>query len=256
MEIKEKKEPQKGPQKKPIKSKGGSQILLIILFIIVGLWIIMMMQNRNSTRAITWDYSTLIENVKAGKVREVTIVDQEVQNGIAIETINGVGKEINFNSYIPYSTTDLVPILIENNVNVKGQPKRQSIFPLLLLNILPILVIGLLLWFFMFRQVQGSNNKAMSFGRSKARLLTKEDAGVTFKDVEGCKEAKEELAEVVHFDSVPGDTADAKPHTFYNTSVNNGFIVGYCAFASTAMFVIDTCHPSSIIKGKFAALVG
>ena len=51
----------------------------------------------------------------------------------------------------------------------------------------------------MFRQVQGSNNRAMSFGKSRARLLTKEDVKVTFKDVEGCKEAKEELQEVVQF---------------------------------------------------------
>ena len=51
----------------------------------------------------------------------------------------------------------------------------------------------------MFRQVQGSNNRAMSFGKSRARLLTKEDVKVTFKDVEGCKEAKEELVEVVQF---------------------------------------------------------
>ena len=185
--------------KKPIQAKGGNQILLIILLIVVGLWVIMLMQDKNSSKEVTWDYSVLIANIKAGKVLEVTIVDQNVTNGHAIETINGVKKDILFNSYIPYSATDLVPILIENNVNVKGQQKKQNILPLLILNILPIVIIALLLWFFMFRQAQGSNNKAMSFGKSKARLLNKEDTNVTFKDVEGCKEAKEELVEVVQF---------------------------------------------------------
>ena len=88
-------------------------------------------------------------------------------------------------------------MLIENNVKVKGEENKPSYFSIILVNLLPILAIGFLLWFFMFRQVQGSNNRAMSFGKSRARLLTKEDVKVTFKDVEGCKEAKEELVEVV-----------------------------------------------------------
>ena len=90
-------------------------------------------------------------------------------------------------------------MLIENNVKVKGAEEKPSYLSIILINLLPILAIGFLLWFFMFRQVQGSNNRAMSFGKSRARLLTKEDVKVTFKDVEGCKEAKEELVEVVQF---------------------------------------------------------
>lgn len=179
--------------------KGGNQILFILLLAVLGLWIVMLMQNKKEQKEVVWDYSTLVNNVAEGKVQEVTIIDQEIKNGKAFEELNGVKKEITFTSYIPYSTTDLVPLLIANNVKVRGEERKQNIIPLLLINLLPILAIGFLLWFFMFRQVQGSNNRAMSFGKSKARLLTKEDAGVTFKDVEGCKEAKEELSEIVHF---------------------------------------------------------
>ncbi len=187
------------PNRKPVPAKGGNQILLIILLVVIGLWVVMLMQERGNEHELLWDYSTLVENVKEGKVRSLTIVDQNIRNGHAVEIINGSPKDIIFRSYIPYSATDLVPLLIEHNVDFKGQEEKQSILPLLVLNLLPIIVIGLLLWFFMFRQVQGSNNKAMGFGKSKARLLTKEDVGVTFKDVEGCKEAKEELVEVVQF---------------------------------------------------------
>lgn len=179
--------------------KGGNQILFILLLAVLGLWIVMLMQNKKEQKEVVWDYSTLVNNVAEGKVLEVTIIDQEIKNGKAFEELNGVKKEITFTSYIPYSTTDLVPLLIANNVKVRGEERKQNIIPLLLINLLPILAIGFLLWFFMFRQVQGSNNRAMSFGKSKARLLTKEDAGVTFKDVEGCKEAKEELSEIVQF---------------------------------------------------------
>ncbi len=185
--------------KKPVPAKGGNQVLLIILLVVIGLWVVMLMQERNNDQETPWEYSKLIENIKEGKVRSLTIVDQNIRNGHAVEIINGNPKDIKFRSYIPYSATDLVPLLIEHNVDFQGQEEKQSILPLIILNILPIVVIGMLLWFFMFRQVQGSNNKAMGFGKSKARLLTKEDVGVTFKDVEGCKEAKEELVEVVQF---------------------------------------------------------
>ncbi len=189
----------KSSNKKPIPTKGGNQVLLIILLVVIGLWVVMLMQERGNDNEVMWDYSTLVANIKEGKVKTLTIVDQNIKNGHAVEIINGNPKDILFKSYIPYSATDLVPLLIEHDVDFKGQEEKQSLLPLLILNILPIIVIGLLLWFFMFRQVQGSNNKAMGFGKSKARLLTKEDVGVTFKDVEGCKEAKEELVEVVQF---------------------------------------------------------
>lgn len=185
--------------KKPVPAKGGNQVLLIILLVVIALWVVMLMQERGNDQEIMWDYSTLIANVKEGKVRSLTIVDQNIKNGHAVEIINGNPRDIIFKSYIPYSATDLIPLLIEHNVVFKGQEEKQSLLPLIILNILPIIIIGMLLWFFMFRQVQGSNNKAMGFGKSKARLLTKEDVGVTFKDVEGCKEAKEELVEVVQF---------------------------------------------------------
>lgn len=178
---------------------GGNQIIIILLLTMVVVMAVMYFQKTPQTKTVEWDYSTVVQKVKEGVVDEVTIVDQNIRDGKAHENINGRVNMISFYSYIPFSASGFVDLLIENNVKVKGEENKPSYFSIILVNLLPILAIGFLLWFFMFRQVQGSNNRAMSFGKSRARLLTKEDVKVTFKDVEGCKEAKEELVEVVQF---------------------------------------------------------
>ena len=186
-------------QSMPQSGGGGNQIIIILLLTMVVVMAIMYFQKTPQVKAQEWDYSTVVQKVKEGVVKEVTIVDQNIRNGKAIETVNGKITEINFYSFIPFTASGFVNLLIDNNVKVRGEAEKPSYLSLILVNLLPILLIGFLLWFFMFRQVQGSNNRAMSFGKSRARLLTKEDVKVTFKDVEGCKEAKEELQEVVQF---------------------------------------------------------
>ena len=77
--------------------------------------------------------------------------------------------------------------------------RKDTTLSTMLINILPILLIIGLFWFFMFRQMQGGSNKAMSFGKSKARLVNHSDKVVTFSDVAGVDEAKEELHEIIEF---------------------------------------------------------
>jgi len=85
-----------------------------------------------------------------------------------------------------------------NNVDWK-QETYETIWPGLLLNIVPFILIVAIFWFFMFRQMQGGSNKAMSFGKSRARLVNHSDKVVTFSDVAGVDEAKEELQEIIEF---------------------------------------------------------
>ena len=177
----------------PQSGGGGNQIIIVLLLTMVVVMAVMYFQKNPQEKAVEWDYSTVVQKVKEGAVTEVTIVDQNIRNGKAFETVNGKINETSFYSFIPFTANGFVDLLIENNVKVKGEENKPSYFSIILVNLLPILAIGFLLWFFMFRQVQGSNNRAMSFGKSRARLLTKEDVKVTFKDVEGCKEAKEEF---------------------------------------------------------------
>ena len=76
---------------------------------------------------------------------------------------------------------------------------ESNIWPAILLNFLPLVLIIAVFWFFMFRHMQGGSNKAMSFGKSRARLVNQSDKVVTFNDVAGVDEAKEELMEIIEF---------------------------------------------------------
>ena len=75
----------------------------------------------------------------------------------------------------------------------------SAVWQSLLINILPLVLIFGVFWFLMFRQMQGSSNKAMSFGKSRARMVNQGDKKVTFNDVAGVEEAKEELVEIIEF---------------------------------------------------------
>jgi len=103
---------------------------------------------------------------------------------------------------IEFETHDF-PALWEEELKAQRiEPDLQEdggIFTTLLVNILPILLIIGVFWFFMIRQMQGGSNKAMSFGKSRARRISPGDKMVTFKDVAGVDEAKEELQEIIEF---------------------------------------------------------
>jgi len=139
-------------------------------------------------------YTELLDSVNQGEVLAVTIQGQKV-SGVLID-------DRRFTSFIP-DDPGFVDLLVRNNVQVEAEPEEQagwlstiliSWFPMLLL-------IGV--WIFFMRQMQGGGGKAMSFGRSKAKMLSQEDSKVTFADVAGVDEAKDELTEVVDFLSNP-----------------------------------------------------
>lgn len=138
-------------------------------------------------------YSQFLEKVRAGDVKQVTIEDRN---------ISGVTQNDKaFVTYLPTISESALSTLVENNVVVRGKPPEQ---PSLLMNIFVswfpiILFIGV--WIFFMRQMQGggSGRGAMSFGRSRARLLGEDQVKVTFADVAGVDEAKEEVQELVEF---------------------------------------------------------
>ncbi|MBV9221172.1 MAG: ATP-dependent zinc metalloprotease FtsH, partial [Methylobacteriaceae bacterium] len=165
--------------------------LWVIIFTLV-LALVMLFQNpgqRSTTTDIS--FSKLLSDVDQGQVREVTISGREI-NG---HYLNGQP----FSTYAP-SMPSLVDKLYAKNVSITAKPESEgnSWLLTLLVNGLPLIAfIGV--WIFLSRQMQGAGGKAMGFGKSKAKLLTEAHGRVTFEDVAGVDEAKEDLQEIVEF---------------------------------------------------------
>ncbi len=143
-------------------------------------------------------YSTLVTDIKQGNVKSVTITDQSVNGTLQ--------NNKTFTTYLPMpQDSSLLQQMIDKNVVIKGKPpEQQGLLTHLLLNILPWVVI-IAIWIYVLRQQAGvGKGGAFSFGRSRARLLNSDQVKVTFSDVAGCEEAKDEVKELVDFLKDPG----------------------------------------------------
>jgi cell division protease FtsH len=137
-------------------------------------------------------YSQFLQDVDSGRIREVTIMGERISG---VYTENGSA----FQTYSP-GDTGMVQRLENANVAITARPEVDSSNTLFgyLISWLPILLI-LGVWIFFMRQMQGGSRGAMGFGKSKAKLLTEAHGRVTFEDVAGVDEAKEDLEEIVEF---------------------------------------------------------
>jgi cell division protease FtsH len=165
--------------------------LWVIIFLLV-VALVMLFQNpsqREMSQQIT--FSQLLSEVDQGRVREVTISGPEISGHFT--------DNRPFSTYAP-NDPSLVQKLYSKNVSIAARPPQEgnSWLVTLLVNGLPLIAF-LGVWIFLSRQMQGSSGKAMGFGKSKAKLLTEAHGRVTFEDVAGIDEAKEDLQEIVEF---------------------------------------------------------
>ncbi len=140
------------------------------------------------------DYTTFLKEANQGMIREVRIDSSKNE----IRGTKRTGET--FVTYIPYFDDQLVSDLVKQDVKILGEPpKEQSLLTSIFISWFPmLLLIGV--WIFFMRQMQGGGGRgAMSFGKSKARLLSEDQIKTTFADVAGCDEAKEEVSELVDF---------------------------------------------------------
>ena len=165
--------------------------LWVIIFLLVVALVMLFQNPGQKTASQEINFSQLMTEVDQGRVREVTIAGNEITGHF---TDNHA-----FSLYAPNDPT-LVQTLVKKNVTISAKPPSDgnSWLITLLVNGLPLLAF-LALWVFVSRQMQGAGGKAMGFGKSKAKLLTEAHGRVTFEDVAGVDEAKEDLQEIVEF---------------------------------------------------------
>ncbi|AHY44100.1 ATP-dependent zinc metalloprotease FtsH [Stutzerimonas decontaminans] len=173
----------------------------LILWLIIAAVLVTVMNNFSSpSEPQTLNYSDFLEQVKEGRVERVTV------DGFVIIGKRSEGDT--FKTIRPaIQDNGLIGDLLDNNVLIEGkQPEQQSIWTQLLVASFPILVIIAVFMFFMRQMQGGAGGKGgpMSFGKSKARLLSEDQVKTTFADVAGCDEAKEEVHELVEFLRDPG----------------------------------------------------
>ena len=164
------------------------------IWVVIGLVVLTVVQqfDKSSRKSDAVAYSQFIEELRGGKISEASI------EGRNVEYRTSDGKKV---TYIPGGyDKDLINDLLKNNVKFSGKPEeQQSILTSILFSFGPILLlIGA--WIFMMRQMQGGGKGgAFSFGKSRARMLDETNNSITFADVAGCDEAKEEVTEIVDF---------------------------------------------------------
>jgi cell division protease FtsH len=176
-------------------SKQASFWILLILIPVV----LVRLTNPPSGNAPDITYTRYDSELQRGNISKVTIEDGKAISGQFRHPIQVEGKEVaKFNVRLPVSNSDQeLERLRGANVEITAEDAKPSIFSMFLQYLPFLLFIGL--WLFFLRQMQAGGAKAFSFGKSKAKLLSGDTPKVTFADVAGADEAKEELQEIIEF---------------------------------------------------------
>src|SRR6056297_398083 len=165
--------------------------LWVVILVVMLLLFTTLKQNESAPPNVA--YSEFMESVRTGQVEAVTIEEGHIQ-----------GKYMDgrkFTTYAPPTaiTNDLLAQLEDQGIRTEAKPRDEGSFWRQILIMWFPLVLFIGLWVFFIRQMQSGGGKAMSFGKSKARLLTENQHSVTFKDVAGIEESKTELEEIIEF---------------------------------------------------------
>ncbi|HKF06236.1 MAG TPA: ATP-dependent zinc metalloprotease FtsH [Candidatus Sulfotelmatobacter sp.] len=173
----------------------NSTVKTVLFWLLIGVSALLLWEvvkgARDGQKDKDMTFSEFMANVDQSKVRDITVDGMQVKGKLTDNT--------GFHTTVPANYPDMIKKLQEKGVVMTFRDMNSGSLPLQLLGTwAPLILLGAL-WFFMIRQMQTGGNKALSFGKSRARLLSMQQKKVTFKDVAGVEEAKEELREIIEF---------------------------------------------------------
>jgi cell division protease FtsH len=168
-------------------------VLIIIALVITSL---VMFSNLGKTDYEILSYDEFHQAVESKYITEVTISPLNYQ---AKGIMTASGTNVDFETAIPPELVDeITDLLLENSVKLTFEPPSENIFMVIITNLAPFILI-IFFWLFMMRSMQGGGGQVMNFGKSKAKLFLDDRPKISFKDVAGVEEIKEELQEIIDF---------------------------------------------------------
>ena len=173
----------------------NSTVKTVLFWLLIGVSALLLWEVVKGARDTQKDkeknFTEFMTDVEQGHVHDITVDGMQVKGKLTDGTA--------FHTTAPSNYPDMIKTLRDKGVNMSFRDVNSGSLPLQLLGTwAPLILLGAL-WFFMIRQMQTGGNKALSFGKSRARLLSMQQKKVTFKDVAGVEEAKEELREIIEF---------------------------------------------------------
>jgi len=166
-------------------------LIFWVVLIVVAVFLFAVVKSGNGPKEQPLTFTEFLDKVKNGEVKDVTIADRDAHGMYQ-------NPNLGYHTQIPVNYPALYDLLNEKKVNVTIKDTSSGNWISILLNASPFIVL-IAFWVFMMRQMQSGGNKALSFGKSRARLHSTQQKKVTFKDVAGVEEAKEELQEIIEF---------------------------------------------------------
>ena len=175
-------------------SKNAAFLMMMVLMLLLA---VQFVRNQEETRAeIT--YTRFMRQLNNGNVFEVTVIDRRIKGELRAPIMEQELEVTRFEVTLPSDVTDGLLEAFESNDVIIQAESPEAGWGTLLIGALPWLLF-IAFWIWIFRTMQGGGNRAFQFGRSKAKLISPDTPKVTFADVAGADEAKEELQEVIEF---------------------------------------------------------
>jgi cell division protease FtsH len=195
----DKKRPSEG-KKDEFRFRKAKTLIFWIILLLLSISLIQY-YSRGKGDVASINYTEFMQQLEDSNIKKVTMMEKVIE-GEFIQKItktegNKTGQYSKFELHIPFEDPSLLEKLEAKNVEIEAEPQRTN-WSTILLTSLPWIIL-IVFWLFMIRQMQGGPKGLFSFGKSKAKLLSGDRPKVTFNDVAGADEAKEELREIIEF---------------------------------------------------------